>query len=291
MSAPVLSKIGASGVQNKPGAPPKDDQQVKVKGIFITAGLFNSEDKLSYYLDLCGRTELNAIVTDVKDDRGLITMEATSDTKKKMLELKRRGIYTIARIVCFKDQTMGNLRPELAIKNMKGAIWRDSGGNAWLDPYNFETWEYIVEVSLEAARAGFDEVQMDYVRFPSDGRLAEIDYGDDTETKSKADIISEFLSYARNRLAKENAKVKISADIFGITAVNRGDIENIGQDMELLIWSADVLCPMIYPSHFANRRQNGKGQEINGILFEAPDLFPYDIVYNTLLKLKERLPA
>ena len=273
---------------------------VKVKGLYISAHVAGIEDRLSNYIKICDTTEVNTVVIDVKDDRGQITFdsaidgasEANSniipDIGKTISLLKSHGIYTIARVVCFKDPIWSRLNPELAISNTKGAPWKDNSGVTWLDPYKTESWDYIAAVAKEAARVGFDEVQLDYVRFPSDGRLREITYGDAGNEKSKADVINEFLTYIRASLSEE--RIKLSADIFGIAVVNKGDLENIGQDFELLVQSADCICPMIYPSHFSNKRQNGIGQEINLVIYEAPDKQPYEVVYNTLLLLKARLP-
>ena len=286
--------------EEQPAEEPEEPPAVKAKGLYITAYLAGTEDKLAHYIEICDTTEINALVIDVKDDRGQITfasaVEGASEANRNIIpdiettvsRLKNHGIYTIARIVCFKDPIWSRLHPELAIKSGGGASWRDSSGLTWLDPYKTAAWDYISAVAKEAARIGFDEVQLDYVRFPSDGRLRDISYGSAGEEKTKAEAISEFLVYIRTALADEN--VRLSADIFGISVVNKGDHENIGQDLELLLLNADCICPMIYPSHFANKRQNGVGQEINWIIYEAPDKQPYEVVYNTLLLLANRLP-
>ena len=274
---------------------------VKVKGLYITAHIAGMENRLADYIRICDTTEINALVIDVKDDRGQITFASEiegagdantgfiPDIEKTVSLLKSRGIYTIARIVCFKDPVWSKLHPELAIHSRSGALWKDGSGFSWLDPYNTASWDYIAAVAKEAARVGFDEVQLDYVRFPSEGRLQEINYGNASAEKTKADAINEFSAYIRTVLAEE--KIKLSADIFGISVINKGDLENIGQDFELLVMNADCISPMIYPSHFANKRQNGVGQEINYIIYEAPDTEPYEVVYNSLLLLGARLPA
>ena len=268
----------------------------KVRGIYVTAWNASQEDRLKYFINICDTTEINALVIDIKDERGQLTFGAGTDEspalipdiEKTMALLKSHGIYTIARLVCFKDNTWGEENPQLAIHNKRGAAWKDNNGIIWLDPYNTGAWDHIVSIAQDAARVGFDEIQLDYVRFPSDGRLNEIDYGSVSTEKTKAEAIAEFLAYIKNALAED--KVKLSADIFGITIINKGDRENIGQDMELIARNADYICPMVYPSHFANKKQNGKGQIINGTLFEAPDLKPYEVVYNSLALMKARLP-
>jgi hypothetical protein len=140
---------------------------------------------------------------------------------------------------------------------------------------------------MEAARIGFDEIQLDYVRFPADGRLSEIDYGPAGEAQSRIEVINEFVAYIRENMAKVG--LRTSADVFGIIALSDRDGAHIGQDLQLLLSSLDSICPMIYPSHFANRRQNGTGQNINGILFEAPDTEPYEVIYHTLQHVRRHV--
>jgi hypothetical protein len=202
--------------------------------------------------------------------------------------LKEHDIYTIARLVCFKDPLRARLNPELAIMDKSGQTWTDRSGVAWLNPYNTDSWEYLATLAKEAAKIGFDEIQLDYVRFPADGSLDQIDYGIEAIDKSKAEIISEFIKYIRAEL--DTTSARLSADVFGIIAVSRGDFEGIGQDLDLMFLDLDSVCPMIYPSHFANDRQNGIGQIINGVLFERPDLDPYGVVYNILIMTKNRIP-
>ena len=272
---------------------------VEVRGLYVAAWYTDNEDRMANYIEICDTTEINALVIDVKDDLGQITYKTATeglsgtsvriipDIADLMTTLKSHDIYTIARIVCFLDPIWSTIHPELAIKTTSGEPWKDGKGNRWLDPYNKASWDYIAAVALDAARAGFDEVQLDYVRFPSDGNLGSIDYGAAGAAKSKTQAIGEFASHIKNVLAEEG--VRLSADVFGIIAISSIDADSIGQDMGLLLHSADYLSPMIYPSHFANKRQNGVGQIINGVLFEAPDLEPYGVVYNILTGVREHL--
>ena len=273
----------------------------QVKGLYVTAWSAGMEDRLAHYIELCDTTEINALVIDVKDDRGQITFlnsiegaaQASSgiipDIEHMLALLKAHGICAIARLSCFKDPLWSRLHPELAISNARGTPWKDADGVTWLDPYKEASWAYLAAIAREAARLGFDEIQLDYVRFPTAGNLKDIDHGSAGNEKTKAEAIAGFLRHVRAALADTGAR--LSVDIFGITAIHRGDYEDIGQDPAVLAGIADCVCPMVYPSHFANKRQNGVGQIINETLFEAPDLQPYDVVKITLLLLRNSLSA
>jgi len=270
---------------------------VKVKGLYVTAWSAGMADRLARYIEICDTTEINTLVIDIKDDRGQITFHNSiegaakasvniiPDIEAKLSLLKEHGIYAIARLVCFKDPLWSRLHPGLAIKNTRGASWKDGDGLTWLDPCNRASWDHIANLAAEAARLGFDEIQLDYVRFPTNGNLKEIAAAGSEQ--SRAEIIGEFLQHMQAALAGTGAR--LSADIFGITAVRGGDFENIGQGLEIVARHADVVCPMVYPSHFANKRQNGVGQVIVDRLFEAPDTEPYDVVLLTLLLAANRL--
>jgi len=272
---------------------------VVVKGLYVSAYRAGVAERIDRFIEICETTEVNALIIDIKDERGQITFltdaEGLSEVSAHIIpdvgelvtNLKSRGIYTIARVVCFKDNAWSHKHPEHAIQNTAGDVWSDRGGFSWLDPYKTGSWDYIASVCLEAARMGFDEIQLDYVRFPADGNLSEINYGTAGTEKTKPEIISEFVAYIREIMSIEG--VRLSADVFGIIAISNNDAMNIGQDLGLLLPNADSICPMIYPSHFANRRQNGTGQRINGVLFEAPDLKPYEVVYNILVSTSRHL--
>jgi hypothetical protein len=149
---------------------------------------------------------------------------------------------------------------------------------SWLNPYNKESWDYIVSIAEEAAIKGFKEVQFDYVRFPTDGDLEAINYGPSSQSKSREQAIADFLSYARSRLSKKG--IVVSADVFGLVTAALDDM-HIGQTIEQIAKSTDVISPMIYPSHFA------KGSY--GVA--EPDFEPYTIVNQSMKKAKSRIEA
>jgi hypothetical protein len=186
--------------------------------------------------------------------------------------LKNEGIYTIARIVVFKDNLLANHRPDLAVKDLNGRIWHDRERLAWVDPFKKEVWEYNIQIAIEAAQQGFDEIQFDYIRFP-DALTVRFSMPNTMENRVKA--ISEFLMEARKRLSPYN--VFLSADIFGYVCWNLNDT-SIGQTLESVAPHLDYLSPMLYPSGF----QYG----IPG--YRIPTTHPYEIVYLTLKKAQER---
>ena len=264
----------------------------EVKGIWVGAWFIVEPGRLERYIELCETTEINTIVIDIKEEHGYVTIpmlrEGFPVNENILLEnieeiledLKSRDIYTIARIVCFKDPRWGSRNPHLALRDGDGNRWTDRSDVGWLNPYERENWEYIAEICLRAAELGFQEIQLDYVRFPADGRLSDIYFGEAGEEHTKAEIIAEFMTFIRDTMLQVG--VRTSADVFGVIGLSNNDAQIIGQDLDLLYPILHYISPMIYPSHFANISQNGQGQFINGILFETPDKEPYDVIYNTL---------
>jgi len=271
-------------------------QDEKVKGIFVTGHSYGHPTKYNELLDLANRTEINAMVIDVKDDAGMLSyksdvplaIEAGANEvvimndrdffSERMKGIIDNDVYPIARIVTFKDKIVGSARPDLAIKNKSGGVWRDNKGNAWLNPYNKDSWEYPIQLAEEAALMGFKEIQFDYVRFPTDGDRGNIDYGQAGKDKPKADAIKEFLDYARERLHDKG--VNVSADVFGDIIAVKGD-STIGQQLELLGANTDILSPMVYPSHY--------GLGFYGV--DYPDTKPYEIVNKAMDQAVERLES
>ena len=265
---------------------------VKAKGIYLT-GYTAGGSRFYELLDLVNRTELNAMVIDVKNDDGLVTYKTRNemalsvganrivqikDIEKRMADLKKNGVYAIARIVAFKDTRAAGSRPDLAIKTKSGTVWRDNKGNAWLNPYNRESWEYILDVAKEAVEYGFDEIQFDYVRFPTDGNRKLIDYGEAKEKESMAEAIAAFMKYATEMLNDKG--VFVSADVFGQVTTNSDDM-GLGQQLEDLTVSTDILCPMVYPSHYY--------PGVYGVSY--PDFEPYKIVYTSISTAVKRMEA
>jgi hypothetical protein len=242
-------------------------------------------------LDLLARTELNAVVIDVKGDRGLIPYRTQvqaaldagaqgpviiKDFDEQLAGWKAQGIYTIARIVAFKDSVRANARPDLAIIDTRtGKPWIDRENLAWVDPFREENWDYLIAVAKEAAAKGFDEIQFDYVRFPTDGKLAAARYSQPNNPQTRLPAIAAFLAKARRELGPTG--VFLAADIFGYTAFNTNDTD-IGQRIEELSVSLDYMCPMVYPS--------GYHLGIPGV--RNPVQNPYEIVKESVRLTRQR---
>ena len=242
-------------------------------------------------LDLVGRTELNAVVIDVKGDRGLIpyrtevpaALEAGAqgpviikDFDGLMASLKEQGIYTIARVVVFKDHVLATARPDLAIIDARtGRPWIDNEKLAWVDPFREEVWNYVIAIAKEAAAKGFDEIQFDYLRFPTDGRLSAARYSQPNNASTRLPTINGFLAKARRELGPTG--VFLAADIFGYTAFNTNDTD-IGQRIEELAVHLDYLCPMVYPS----------GYHLGIPGYRNPVQHPYEIVKESVRLTRQR---
>ncbi len=238
-------------------------------------------------IKLIQQTELNTLAIDVKGDRGMIPYKSSTllaaevgaqrtitvrEMAPLMRSLKAKGIYTIARIVVFKDTLLAQARPDWAVKTPGGEIWRDRENLAWVDPFKKEVWDYNINIAVEAAQYGFDEIQFDYLRFPDASGLQ---FSMPNTEENRVRAISGFLMEARRRLIPYN--VFLSADIFGYVCWNLNDTK-IGQRLEDLVAHLDYICPMLYPSGF----QYG----IPG--YRNPVANPYEIVYLSLKRAQER---
>lgn len=263
--------------------PPRNP--VKVKGIYVSAYVAGTGDMMDKIIEEIDRTELNAVVIDVKDDQGRITYAMDSptvddigacqvfiqDMPALMAKLKEHGIYTIARVVAFRDPYLAEQKPEWSLHVADGRIYRDNKGLAWVNPYKREVWDYLVEVGKKAGETGFDEIQFDYIRFAVDRTMNDVVFDDaDTQGRDKTQAITEFISYAHDELAKEG--LFVSADVFGTIMRSEEDAAAVGQEYEDMAEQLDYICPMIYPSHY------GPGNF--GI--EYPDTQPYDTILNAL---------
>ncbi len=257
---------------------------VKVKGVYLTAYVAGTTSMLDEILSHIDETEINAVVIDVKNDEGRVTFAMDSpivnevgsvqklmDINSVMAKLKERNIYAIARVVAFRDPYLPEQRPEWGLHLADGSLYRDNKGLAWVNPYKREVWDYLVEVALEAHRAGFDEVQFDYIRFSTEKGINNVVYDEaDTLGLSKTEIITEFVEYVYERCLQEG--VFMAADVFGAIIGGGIDSDNVGQSYGNMAASLDYICPMIYPSHYAD----------GNFGIEHPDTQPYDTILAAL---------
>ena len=229
------------------------------KALYLTVYGIGSAALRTEALRLIGTTELNALVIDMKGDRGIVPYRSAvplaaavgaqrvitiPDLPRLVAVLKAREIYTIARIVLFKDDLLASSRAQLALHRSAGSLFRDREGLAWADPYNTEVWAYNIDLAIEAAKAGFDEIQFDYVRFPDATGIASSRPW--TQANREA-AIGGFLMEARRALAPYN--VFLAVDVFGYVCWNTDDTR-IGQRLEQIARLVDYVSPMLYPSSF-----------------------------------------
>lgn len=247
---PVGSEGPVSLIELKPFAP---------KALYLSSYGIGSLKLRRAALDIIDKSQVNTLVIDIKTDSAIIGYKSAvplaaeigaqkiitvRDMPGQLAALREQGIYTIARIVTFKDNLLARARPELAIRNQNGEVWKDREGLAWADPFQHEVWEYNLALAEEAARMGFDEVQFDYVRFPDTRGLI---FSKPNTEQNRVEAITGLLAAAHTRLAPYN--VFVSADIFGYVCWNLNDTE-IGQRLEELAANVDYLSPMLYPSGF-----------------------------------------
>lgn len=240
----------------KPLSPPKT-----IRGVHVTMALASIPGKLDEYLSLSG---LNTIQLDVKDENGEIgfvpsavplarSIGAAKPYYKPRAVAKRihaKGMYLIGRVVVMEDPVLSAKRPDLAIRTANGGRWTNHAGLGWSNPYDERVWDYNVDIAEAAARLGFDEIQFDYVRFPSDGDMSAIVYPGKTSTPPGW-VIAQFVQYASKRL--KPLGVRVSADVFGLAATR--DL-GIGQIPKRIGRYLDAIYPMVYPSHFGPGEYN-----------------------------------
>ncbi|MGL6064831.1 MAG: putative glycoside hydrolase [Fusobacteriaceae bacterium] len=265
----------------------KSNPQIVVKGIFVTGNSISSTKSLDRLIELTKKSEINTFVIDVKDDDGHLLWEMPDisdkynlkfDKKNKirdieslMKKLKENNIYTIARIVSFKDPIYAKSKPDRTILDKRSnKPFTNADGLVWVSAHDRELWNYNIDVSKEAAKVGFNEIQFDYVRFPASngGKLDKHLNYRNPEGESKPEAIQKYLKLAHKELAP--LEVYIGADVYGQVGSSPNDMD-LGQHWESISNVVDYISPMVYPSHY------GKG--VYGI--SVPDAQPYKTVYGS----------
>jgi len=250
-----------------------------VKGVYITSWTASDETLRNKIVNLIDETELNTIVIDIKDYSGKLVFPVSSkellsygseairvkDMQDFVELLHNKGIYVIGRVAVFQDEYFVKFRPDLAVKNKSGdLVWKDRKGISWIDPGSREYWDYIVLLSKESRKIGFDEINFDYIRFPSDGNMQDISYPW-SSTTPKTKVMKEFFEYLHESLL--DSGLATSADLFGMTTTAKDDM-GIGQLLEDALPYFDYISPMVYPSHYPSTFMN----------FKDPEAHPYEVI-------------
>lgn len=257
----------------------------EVHGLYISAAAAGSQ-LVNGLLEYVLREKMNTVVIDTKDWLGRLAFipkdpklkpfvsdtVVIKDLEKIIKKFHDHGIYVIARNFVFEDPSVTYLKPEWALARVGGGVWADYKGVRWLDSSNVEVWKYNVRLAREAYNRGFDEIQFDYIRFPSDGNLSTIKYKDKDAATPKYVVMNQFFNYLDRNLHPD---IPISADLFGMT-LWRDDDMNIGQRFQDALPHFDWISPMIYPSHFPNTFEG----------YANPAANPYDIIYKSMMKAK-----
>jgi len=291
-------EAGEAGDRGEEGSP--DDAATRfprpthVRGIYLNAWTAGSRSRRARLFDLVERTELNTVVIDIKDATGYVShpsqvplvreVGATGEVRIRDLpallgQLEEAGIYPIARIVVAKDPLLAEGRPDLAIQDSAGGPWLDQNEVKWLNLHHPEVWDYHLQLALEVVRAGFPEIQWDYVRFPDapEDLLARAVYPE-AHGRTKAEAVRAFLGHSREILGAEG--VVVTADVFGVTTSYSRDV-GIGQLWESFIDQVDVALPMVYPSHYWTGSYG----------YEEPNAYPYEVVRRALRDARRRSAA
>jgi len=264
-----------------------------IRALYLTSWSGGSTKKLNYVIDLAKRTPINAVVIDIKDFSGYVAydtdvpeLERYGAEEKRILDVDHTvrtlhdvGIYVIARLTVFQDPLLAQARPDLAVQDARSSLedptpWKDRKGISWVDSSSREVWDYNIAIAQDAIAHGFDEINFDYIRFPSDGDLDMMRFSSWDKTRPMHEIIREFFAY----LDEHVSQVPISADLFGLTTTAMNDL-GIGQVIEDAYEYFDFVSPMVYPSHYAPGSYG----------YAKPALYPYEIVYGSLEGAMKRL--
>jgi hypothetical protein len=262
----------------------------KIEAIYLTGPNAGDPNVVDRLIKIADDTEINAMVVDIKENyvwyntgvkffQDANAVDPTYDPKQLVAKLHAHGIYAIARMVVFNDPIVAKSRPDLAIPDDKGGLWKGADGNPWVNPFNHDLWQPNIDLAVEAARLGFDEIQYDYIRFPSDGDLSTADFGPNYTEDGRVAAIVDFLKESKRQLEPTGAKLAV--DIFGIVAIYPDD-QGIGQRIADIAPVVDYVCPMIYPSHF-----DPTSIDVGG----NPNDHPYETIQLSLAMAKQKIPG
>jgi hypothetical protein len=267
-------------------------EPILIKATYANLGLLADPEGLALHIEIANTTEINAIVIDIKQDsiyydsqvqffRDAGTVQPIYDVEELLAELRANNIYAIARLVVFQDPLVAEARPDLAVMDSEtGDLWRNDIGVAWVSAFNEELWDANIALATEAVDLGFDEIQYDYVRFPSDGDLSTADFGRDYTADARQSAITAFMKKSYEAIHAKGGM--LAADLFGyVTLVD--DEQYIGQRFSELEPYLDYICMMIYPSHFSE----GNIASADG----HPNDYPYETILESLQRAKLNVPG
>ena len=263
-----------------------------IRALYVNGWAAGGRTRMGELLRIADETEINTFVIDVKESDTYLVYDSTGIPLAKQIgadqrpaskwlpalidTLEAHGIYPIARIVVFKDRMLAERRPDLAIQNVNGGVWKDQDGKPWVNPYHREEWDYNIAIAREALDMGFAEIQWDYVRFPDvkESVRATMAYPG-SNGKAREDNIRDFIAYSKEKLA--DYQVPVTADVFGLVTHLEGDV-GIGQNWEKVISTADAVLPMVYPSHYYAGMYG----------FPNPNAKPYEVIRISMQDAVER---
>ncbi len=294
VSVPLATPVFASLGIDSP-TPPEE-----FRAVYITYWSAATPSRVNSVVELAREGLINSVVIDLKDVTGRVAFDTRvafaeeigarraliRNVDALVARLQAEGLYVIARIVVFTDPKLAAARPEWGVHSRArlesgmiggpgvATLWRDRRNLAWLDPASAEVWDYNIAIARDAASRGFDEINFDYIRFPTDGDLSDMYFPVWGEAEPRRQTIRSFFRYLRQQMGTS----VISADLFGLATVNRDDL-GIGQVIEDALPYFDFICPMVYPSHFAP-----------GFIGKAnPAEHPYEVVRYSLRTAQRRL--
>jgi hypothetical protein len=265
---------------------------VPMRAVYMTSCVAGTINFRNEVVKLVDETEVNSLIIDIKDFSGtlsyipndpalkeyLSTRCYAPDMKEFIKKLHEKNIYVIGRVTVFQDPFYTKKYPEYAVRKLSDkTTWHDHKGISFIDVGARPAWDHIVAIAKDAYGIGFDEINFDYVRFPSDGNMKDI-YFSWSQGKTKSDALEEFFSYLHDSL--KDTGVVTSADLFGMTTTNYDDL-NIGQVLEKALPYFDYIYPMVYPSHYPNG--------FNG--WTNPNKYPYEIIKFSMDKAIARTVA
>lgn len=275
-AATVQEALARDTFEESHAAPPQ------IRGLYLNAYAAGSRARLPRLIAIADSTEINAFVVDVKTEKGIhytsdiplaseLQLEGENmlrDMSRLVDTLKAHDIYSIARIVVFKDPILSKAHPDWSVQTAEGELWVDKAGNTWVSPWDERVWDYNISIAEEAARAGFDEIQFDYVRFAEP--YASLPPQVHPRARGdRTDAIAAFLNEAKRRIHPLGAVV--AADVFGLSPNDPRDV-NIGQQWETIASTADHILPMMYPSHYLPTHLPN---------VPRPDLMPYEVLFKS----------